>query len=368
MDRRSASFRLIALVALVVGLAHAIYTVLWFHVASRVQDSIAEWIEQRRAQGYATAHAGLGVTGYPLALRIVVAAPRFGRSDHAVPWAWRGDRLIARMRPWAPARPTVELIGTQTLTLGGPGQERHYTAAAEVMRIALTLSPRLERVAAELRGVRVTGTAWPGDGALASASLRGDAPPPGTGSPLTLVFDARGLTLPVAVGPLGRGIERLAGEIALSEPWPSGGQGDALARWRDDGGALEVARLSLRWGTLDLTAQGTLALDALMRPIGAFSTSVSGVDRAIDALRESGQLSPAKAVAAKIGLRLLAGRDGPGSDSFTLPVTVQDGRVYFDRFAVGRVGSLRLPVGSSPAPAVPAARLKDRPVRPGRPR
>lgn len=368
MDRRFTKFRLIPLVALVVGLALAVYTVLWFHVAAKVEDSIADWIEQRRAQGYAAAHARLSVTGYPLALRIDVEEPRLGRSDQAVAWNWRGDGLIARMRPWALARPTIELTGTQTLSFGGPGQERHYSAAAEVMRVALTLAPRLERVTADLRGLRVTGTAWPGEGALASASLRGAAPPPGAGSALTLVFDARGLTLPVAVGPLGRGIDRLAGEIALSQPWPSGGEGDALARWRDDGGTLEVARLSLRWGALDLTARGTLSLDALMRPIGAFSTSVRGVDRAIDALRQSGQLSPVEAMAAKIGLRLLAERDGRGSDSFTVPVTLQDGRLYFDRFAVGRVGSLRLPAGPPAVPATPAARLKGAALRPGRPR
>src|SRR5690606_38258286 len=95
---------------------------------------------------------------------------------------------------------------------------------------------------------------------------------------------------------------------------------DALARWRDDGGTLDLASAVVRWGELHLSGSGTFALDAALQPIGAMSTTISGHDAVIDALVAQGVVTPRDGGLAKILLAVLS-RPSPvdGAPELTAP-------------------------------------------------
>ncbi|MGZ9115243.1 MAG: DUF2125 domain-containing protein [Brevundimonas sp.] len=187
-------------------------------------------------------------------------------------------------------------------------------------------------------------------GALTIARLdaRGRGEPSGgedvPGGGYRAVVDAAGIAFPGQPDlPLGNGVERLAaeatvqGEMAL-QPWP-----EALFRWRDAGGVIDVAALKLAYGPLSLSGSGTVALDEAGQPVAAFAAQISGLFPAIDALRAHGHMGRGEAVAAKLALGLLAGppdrrsppdRQGP----LDVPLTLQD-RVL----SVGPVALMPIP-------------------------
>ena len=120
---------------------------------------------------------------------------------------------------------------------------------------------------------------------------------------------------------------------------PPGPPAEAVAGWRDDGGTVELERLVLEWGPLELEASGTLALDPAMQPIGSLTAEIRGYAETLDALVQAGAAPPRDAAIAKVVLNLLAKTppDG-GPPVLTVPLTAQDGRLF-----VGPVALLELP-------------------------
>ena len=325
---------LAALVALAVA-----YTGYWFFAASELAASLDRWAAEARAAGYEVGAAQGHVTGFPFRFRIMQAEARIAR--RATPaWSWTGRRIGASARAWSPARLAV-FVGEQRWTLETAG----FTVAVRDASAVISLGRSIETITAELPGLRIRRHDWSEPLEVTRLALEWRAPAlaPASGAPdaMSLSADAEGIVLPAAfAAPLGRAIARLSATLRLARPPIKGTLADAIARWRDDGGVLDVDGIRVRWGELDVTGEGTLALDSEMRPLGALSATVSGVDAAIAALREAGQLSPAQAAAVAIGLRLVAKEGTRGPGSIALPITLQDGRLYLDRFAVARLRPL----------------------------
>jgi hypothetical protein len=157
-------------------------------------------------------------------------------------------------------------------------------------------------------------------------------------------LDLTDLTLPQPPpGGLGARVARAIADLSLKGrithlPLPQ-----AVAIWRDGGGTVEVPRATLVWGPLTIDANGTLALDALNRPIGAGTARVRGFSPTIDALVESGAVSARDGTAAKIALNLISRPVGEGlGRELEVPITAQDGQFYAAGFKLMPVRALRL--------------------------
>jgi hypothetical protein len=141
--------------------------------------------------------------------------------------------------------------------------------------------------------------------------------------------------------PLGSDIGRvrLAGRVMgeLSSLNPGMGAG-ALGPWRDDGGTVELSRIEVRYGALEVAAEGTLALDGEMQPLVALTARVEGFGESLDALAQRGAMKRGDATAAKLVLAALAERGPNGRPRLALPVTLQDGFL-----SVGPAMLLRMP-------------------------
>jgi hypothetical protein len=142
--------------------------------------------------------------------------------------------------------------------------------------------------------------------------------------------------------PLGGDLTRAALTAKLigtleAGPWP-----EALDRWRDAGGTIEVTRLQLLYGPLTLTADGTLALDKAEQPIGAFNARIVGASRTVDALRQRGLIEDMNSVAAKVMLGLMARKplDG-GEPVVAIPLTLQDRTLHAGPIALAVIPEIR---------------------------
>jgi hypothetical protein len=150
-----------------------------------------------------------------------------------------------------------------------------------------------------------------------------------------------------AVGPpagiarlLGPRIANLEVDGALNGPVPAGHTpAEQAAAWRDGGGSLEVRRLALVWGPLDLTASATLAFDDQLQPMGAGSARLVGYAETLDALAAHAVISRSAATASKAVLSLMAHNPEDGSPpDVEVPLTLQ-----YRTLSMRQVPLVRLP-------------------------
>ncbi|HXP96720.1 MAG TPA: DUF2125 domain-containing protein, partial [Telmatospirillum sp.] len=113
----------------------------------------------------------------------------------------------------------------------------------------------------------------------------------------------------------------------------------ALTAWRDDGGTVEIERLSVDWKPLALSGAGTLALDRDLQPMLASNCDIRGLFEAIDALSRSGVVRPQDAGMVKLIFGLMMKPDKNGAKTLSVPLTIQN-RVL----SVGPVKLFELPV------------------------
>ncbi len=144
----------------------------------------------------------------------------------------------------------------------------------------------------------------------------------------TLALDVTGLTLPGAIPTLGRVVDTVSARATLKGMIPSGPTPLALAHWRDDGGTLDLELQHLVWGPLQAVANGTLALDQNLQPVGALNATVIGPGALVDAVVASGAMRPNDGAFAKIALGMLSKPGANGTPEVTLPARMQNGNLY----------------------------------------
>ena len=326
----------------------AAYVVFWFAVAGGLRQGIEEWTVARRAEGWTAGYRRLTLGGFPFHLRATVEGGRLAPPGAPPPWAWQGQRAVAVMRPWGTGTVTVVLTGTHRVSLGVAGKAVTYGGDVGTLRAEIgTVDGRPRSARLTVGALDLAGD----EGSLAlaraeaTARLMGVADADYRTPTLELAIDVEGLHLPAGLGlPLGRRVARLALKARLMGTIAAAPGRDSLAAWRDAGGTVEVVRFRLAYGPLTLTAAGTLALDAEMQPVGAFTAKIGGFFGTIDALRAKGIVRAGQAVTAKIVLGVLARRpEGGGPPVLTVPLRLQNRTLHAGPLALIEVPAIAWP-------------------------
>lgn len=328
------------------------YPIFWFIVAGRVEDGFLRWRDARNQQGYVVEHGALDVGGFPTAVRLKIATPAIASTKDG--WSVRSAQAEFEIVPWNWRRFRVEASGPHQLT--GIVQGRPLQVAAETGSAWLigrvNSRGRMVEAVAEVRDLRVN---QPDGDQLSTtkhvqAQLRWPDESAPSGPPsFDLTVQASDTQLAKKItGPLGPDLRTFRLSGTLNGKPPGKLQRDALDAWRQDGGTIDIRHIVLGWGTLDLSANGTLALDAALRPLGAFTTEIRGHRAMLSALEQNGKLRRREASAARLALDLLSkpSGNGDGRRVVTVPLTAQKGRLY-----LGPVRLLKLPPILPPAPS-----------------
>jgi hypothetical protein len=325
----------IAIAAVIAAGALAGY---WLWAAGQVRTAIAEWSDAQRAAGYAIAYGGPDIGGFPVRLSVHFAAPRVTAPQG---WHWSGAAIAGQAAFWQPLSLRLALPLRQELVTVWRGLERTLSLQSARADGLVRLDGRGRAVAATVEMAEVTlreAAGW----SARIGHMRHDISRPSAApedQPHTrLEGTIADLTLTQAPPPLPATIDRLAYAADLTGTLPPGEPAAALAAWRDGGGLLQVTNLTLIWGPLDVRADGTVALDALLRPEGAFAAHIAGLPEMLEALVARGIMLPGAAAALRIAvLTLSEGRDGSGRPTVRLPVTLQDGTIFLGPVALARV-------------------------------
>ena len=344
MQRRRLLFLVVGLAVLTAG-----WTAIWLVVAARLEAGIDDWAQQQRAAGGDARFERVAIGGFPFHWQIAVEGPVV-MGPPLAPWRWQGGHAEATLLPWSLHRLPLRLEGEQRLRLTPLAPE--LALGAERTEGFVTLGPdgNFSGLSLTLDQVRVTAPpAWDGVTA-ARAELAFAAQPPGPAQSERLTITFHGETI-VLTGPpmpgLGAEIAKLDLTTEIDGTWPAGPPAAMLAGWRDGGGKIEIRRLDLGWAPLQLEGSGTIKLDRQLRPQGAGTVLVRGLEEVINGLQQAGVLKPADANFARFTLGLLTRQDGKVAGTATLKVTADNGRLAVGGVTLGQLKPLVPSAGSS---------------------
>jgi len=355
MSLRRLSFAAIAAVVAAAG-AYAGY---WWWGADKMDRTVTGWIAEWRSAGYRIDYAEKTVGGFPWTVRIRLIRPAL--ADPGGAWSWSSGNLDLSAEPWAPTRYTLSAAGGHEAVVPVAGRLVPMRATADRAEgsAEFDLDGRLRQADITLENVDGVAPDLNADLKIhrATVTLTQPATPARIHDDEEAALDllVQGLRLPAALaGPLGRNIEHTSMRARLMGPVPRTDMRRALETWRDAGGTLEVPWLSMEWGPTKLRAEGTMALDDLLRPSAAFDAKVAGLSDTLDALVDAKLIRPDSARLASVGLLLFARvPPGGGEPELTVPLSALDGDVYLGPIKMGRVLPVLPPeqAGHAPPPA-----------------
>jgi hypothetical protein len=325
-------------------LLSAAYAGWWLTAASQFRQRTLAWLEDRRAEGWSLEFAEVTRRGFPLKLGLRFDKPVVGAPDAS--WRWSASRVLLSMPVFGGRSVRLAIKGDQAIEFASASapsaKPRRYFGRAEKFAFDLVPGGWMPNGRLSIRDLTMTG-GGPGESlTLPRLDLvsRGDpaAATDPTVSSYAVQLTAHGMRLPEYLTvPLCREIAHLALDAKLlgglgAGPWP-----DALAKWRDEGGAAEATRLVLACGGLTIEGEGTFALDPAGQPIGAMTARIRGYEAALDGLTADKVIPAHTAATAKILLRAMARSGSEGVPTLTAPVSIQDRTV-----SVGPVPLLKL--------------------------
>lgn len=333
-----ATLRPVVLAAAIAVAATAAWAGWWAAAGQILQGSLESWAAAERGQGGTVGFGGLVLDGFPLTVRATLTDVAITRRDGLV---WTGSGVVIEAPLWAVGNPRLRLTGRQDVRLpegyqasrasvgGGEGSIR-LGGAAGFTEAQLTVT--------EVRLFPATGDGAPATAARleVTAGAPSHAVTEHTDAGLSVTLAADTLQVPVAGSlPLGPAIQsvslsaRVMGAPPRIEP-------AALAAWSRDGGTVELDKAAVRWGSLTLGAEGTLALDRDLQPVGALTAQVAGFVQAIDTLVAAGWVKPKQGQTAKAVLGGLSprreGEPAPANPTAKLPISLHDRFVHLGPF------------------------------------
>lgn len=338
-----------------IAIAAAGYTAYWFLAADAIEGRVAGWSEEQREHGWQVEADGTDVTGFPTRFSVklhnpVVTAERDG-------WSWRGETLLAEIRPWNFHEITLYVNGKSQVRVkdGASWRDMDWQVEDGQARLILTGDRRVKDIALDMKSVRIEGLL--ASGAATMHHLRAQSLLPIETKPGALASDARSEVIKAALSlesvdlpddvseGLGPRIDHLTLDASLVGPMPGDAKRDAVMAWRDAGGTIELNSLNLRWGPLGLSTQGTLALDNELRPIGALTADIVGYGDVIDALILSDVIPLGDAFMAKVAFNVMAEKPADGGPPILrrVPLRAQDGDLFIGPVQFAKLPSLDLP-------------------------
>ena len=321
------------------------YPSFWLYSAAFGTSMVEDWIEKQRLNGFTITHGALVTSGFPFTVQITLATPE--ATNAATGISWQSSKLQLSLQPWNLRRFRIEAFGPQQIRYSDRTRAAGYTANASDIEAVAAIDEfgSLAAISVILNDIHLKGV---GQGPLLQASQiladlkYPDSPPTvHNESALEVSLAANSIkTTALQTVVLGDTINNIRIKAEFLGPLSGHSVPNALSTWRRHGGTLEVHWLNMVWGALDLRANGTVALDPRMRPLGALTADIRGYEETLEALAEANLLSRDILPASRVALNLLAKTVKTETRPvLTVPITAQEGALY-----LGPIKLAELPV------------------------
>ena len=310
------------------------YSIFWLYAAMTGKDLVNTWIEKQRLEGIEVSYEKIYHSGFPFLVRVNLKSPEVRSSANRL--ILTSQIVSLEYRPWNFKTVRIKANGTQKLSNNITKSSQNLVLNTAGLEGILSFGggDQLSAISIVANEIRVVDTNR--GGLLETKKLYTDIEfpdrPPTTHKEPAFFLKAffEDITLPkVEVPLLGKTIESIRLKVDFLGPLTIDAFPKNLLVWRNSGGVLELPWLRLVWGKLDMRANGTMALDQGMRPIGALTADIRGFDEALGALADAGIVRQEMLPASRVTLNLLAKTDkSDGRRVLTVPMTAQDGAFF----------------------------------------
>lgn len=328
----------------VVGLAIAA-SAAWFVFVQQTQRAIDQWTAAQRENGVEVTWQSLKFTGFPLRVNAQIGGPQLiVRRPNRVT-SWKPPLLTVHFSSVSPHAIDFAGPGVHNLDVISDGRTWSAVVEAKTLKGQALFPPddyrRIERLTGRFAGVSVIPNDWAEPLTIDRGKFRATRPSATPVDPLAVHPQGVSLEFSLAAQDIRLPTEFLqANALERMDPLISAFSTEVLVNgeldtrsvdvnsftaWRDGGGTVEFASIELQWGPVQIAANGTLALDDDLQPVGAFATRIAGLEQLITAMETGGVLAPNDAAIARITLSILTrGSEDGGPDHAKIPLTLQD--------------------------------------------
>ena len=331
--------------AALLGIAVIAYSAVWWIYADRIRGEIDGWAADMRARGWSVSYDRVRVAGYPASVAATVEGPSIAAPVSAGGWSWRGPRMTATIQPWNPDRIAFDGAGMHRFRLADKDRKPIVVTAGSSFGLVLFLAEaRATKIVLKLGNVAIDATvqALPRKVEQAEATIllpehpgradleRGPEPP---GPSIALRLGGIDFS-DAAAAERNLRIEKASLTAKLIGPVPREATARELAVWRDGGGTLEIAEVSLSAQGASAQGSGTVALDRELQPLAALSVRIEGYGKLLGTLVTRGWVKKSDAGAIRMGLDLVARASSGRKGRIAMPLTIQNRRLSFGPISV----------------------------------
>jgi hypothetical protein len=341
MNRRT----LLSAAAAAVALLLAGYSAYWWLMAEKLQGGLDAWIAAEKQAGLTIEANRTPIGGYPFSFRTTFRQPHVSGTLAGQAVDWQGKDVEAWIWPFSFRSLHLMTAGDHQVAIGAGKAEVH----ADALDVLLDFSARGEvsHVAVESGAATITG---PDRRVVAfqsaQASFEAPATPPQSDRDPLLQFSisATALRLPPNVQLLTtNAVDAVAVAGTVKGPIPQAPLKQALAAWRDQGGAIEVTSFSAAQAPLSVSGSATIALDADLQPIIASNLAAQGLGPTVDLLAQQKRVAANDVMKMKLFIAATE-QDAPGGGKqVTSGLTIQNGFLSLGPFRIARVARIAWP-------------------------
>ena len=256
-----------------------VWTVAWFMIRARAEREIDGWLAAEATAGRQWTCTDRSLTGFPFRLELRCASLAFARSDGR----FSLGPVTALVQVYAPRHAIFEIGGPFKVQQGELTADATWDKLEGSFHGASGGFSRVSLVADRPRG-SVTGAA-PEPVTFSVRHLETHArPTPGrfeTDGAVDVNLSAKEVALPLVDALAGSGAPAdlaLDATINRAASLRTGRLDQELERWRQAGGSLDVALLSVVKGDSRLQARGSLGLDEAHRLMGKLDLRTAGLE------------------------------------------------------------------------------------------
>lgn len=313
----------------------------WWFVGSNTQkEAWASWFEDRRSSGWVAENAAIQLRGFPN--RFDTTIENLQLADPNSGWAWSAPFFQVFMLSYKPNH--IIAVWPDTQVISSPYET--INVSTENMRGSVVFEPGIDLVLdtsqIEIASLELVAPDW--SAGLESANFATRRVPAGNAPDFAhqIGLDAKNLTLsdqlkatldPAGILPASISQARVDITAAFDAPWDR----HSIEGRKPNPTAISVKTVDVRWGELNLRANGQLKVDAQGYPDGSLKVEARNWQEILNLAASSGLISRDMAETVKGGLQILSALGGDGS---TLNVPLE--------FSRGLIRLGPIPIGQSP--------------------
>ena len=345
-----------------------LYSVYWFIAADKLREGIENFSTRDNPSDINVDWSALSVGGFPYRIAASFTGPLANAPKAPENWAWSAPSLEADFMPYNLRHVVLKIDGEQQLSYSdvrGRNPLRHLIRAQAAGtwvsyvdepdepfgRLAIDIDKFTglrdgianDDLANGISGERLSADRLqlhlrPADDD-SSLRIARDTDDTSTSYDIALQGDNMRVNTTGPADVLGHDIALISIQARLRDvPRRSTVSLVKLSRdWLQQGGHLTVSDLTIKWGPLNLWAQGNVTLDEEARPKGNFDAEITNYDQLLAALVKAGIVRQQDAKLALLGLGLVSQLQGKTDGRIAVPVTMNQGKLYLGPLYVARL-------------------------------